>query len=358
MAFEGRFSFFKAYLPTLAKGIGVALVVAPLGAYFISAIETRHLFVHLAVTSPLIATMIYGGYWLEQNSLSIARWPRIGKWFLGILVVFSALNVGMMGLWGNSFAYNFMWGLFAVGIGGAAGLVMGIFEARAIEQALSAERSRIRRQEAEHRSRQLEEFAQIMSHDLRNPLNVAWGRLQLARDEQDSNHLAAVEDALGRMDEIIEDVLMLTWSGQGIDPEDVGDYPLGEIAEESWEHVDTAQARLQVENAPTVQADERRLQRLLENLFRNAVEHGGQDVTVRVGELTGGFFVEDNGPGIPREDRENVFEAGYSSSEEGTGLGLSIVRSIAEAHGWEVSATEGEEGGVRFEFNGYNGKAP
>jgi signal transduction histidine kinase len=71
-----------------------------------------------------------------------------------------------------------------------------------------------------------------------------------------------------------------------------------------------------------------------------------------VGRLDNGFFVEDDGPGIPEEMREKVFEAGYSSEEEGTGLGLSIVGTIAEAHGWTVSVTEGREGGARFELTG------
>jgi signal transduction histidine kinase len=114
---------------------------------------------------------------------------------------------------------------------------------------------------------------------------------------------------------------------------------------------------------------------LLENLFRNAVEHGHPDVTVRVGELDGiagdggfqrvepagrttaetthhGFFVEDDGPGIPPEEREAVIESGYSSGEGGTGLGLTIVRQIAEAHGWRVSLDEATGGGTRFEFTG------
>lgn len=99
-------------------------------------------------------------------------------------------------------------------------------------------------------------------------------------------------------------------------------------------------------------ADRSRLRQLLENLFRNAVEHGGDDVTVTVGELDHGFYVEDDGPGIPEEDREEVFETGYSTSDEGTGLGLCIVKEIIEAHDWEIRVIEGTDGGVRFEITG------
>jgi signal transduction histidine kinase len=93
---------------------------------------------------------------------------------------------------------------------------------------------------------------------------------------------------------------------------------------------------------------------VLENLFRNAIEHGRSDVTIRVGTLSDetGFYVEDDGPGIPSDTRDEVFEQGYSTADDGTGFGLSIVREIAEAHGWEISATDSAEGGARFEIRG------
>lgn len=271
--------------------------------------------------------------------------------------MFLLVNMGIMTIWPSSLVDNLMWGLFALSVGSAGGFAIGFFEARAIEQERLAEQRRVRQEAARRRSKQFEEFAKIVSHDLRNPLNVAWGRLDLAREERDSDHLAVVKDSLGRMNEIIEDVLTLTWGGQGIDAEDLEGVRVGEIAQTSWEQIDAPDARLQVEDNPTVSANVRRLQRLLENLFRNAVEHGGASVTVRVGALSEGFFVEDDGPGIPPKFGERVFEAGYSSGEGGTGLGLSIVKTIAEAHGWDVSVTPGRDDGARFEFTGVLGKS-
>jgi signal transduction histidine kinase len=75
-------------------------------------------------------------------------------------------------------------------------------------------------------------------------------------------------------------------------------------------------------------------------------------VTVTVGDLADGFYVADDGPGIDAEDPSAVFEAGYSTSVDGTGFGLSIVTEIAEAHGWQVGATESDEGGARIEITG------
>ena len=94
---------------------------------------------------------------------------------------------------------------------------------------------------------------------------------------------------------------------------------------------------------------------MVENLVRNAVEHGGDTVTVTVGDLPGGFYVEDDGPGIPEDERRDVFESGYTTSSGGTGFGLAIVSEIADAHGWSVRVTEGSEGGARVEFTGVSG---
>jgi signal transduction histidine kinase len=91
---------------------------------------------------------------------------------------------------------------------------------------------------------------------------------------------------------------------------------------------------------------------LLENLFSNAVEHDDGDVTVTIGDTADGFYVADDGPGIPEERREDVFEAGYSTAEDGTGFGLRIVGQIARAHGWSVRATGSAAGGARFEIGG------
>jgi signal transduction histidine kinase len=75
-------------------------------------------------------------------------------------------------------------------------------------------------------------------------------------------------------------------------------------------------------------------------------------VTVHVGESDGGFYVADDGPGIPEAERERIFEAGYSTADEGTGFGLRIVEQVVDAHGWEVTVTESEQGGARFDVTG------
>ncbi|WP_210408911.1 PAS domain S-box protein [Halorhabdus rudnickae] len=202
--------------------------------------------------------------------------------------------------------------------------------------------------ELERQNERLDEFASVLAHDLRNPLNVATGRVEILRDESENEHLETVSDALDRMDTLIDDVLTLAEGGRTVT--DTTAVELSVIAAESWETVETDRATLQTEGNVTLQADRSRFRQLLENLFRNAIDHVGEDVTVTVGALENGFFVADDGPGIPSEQRGQVFESGYTTAEDGTGFGLAIVREIAQAHDWTVSVTEGDDGGARFEI--------
>jgi signal transduction histidine kinase len=221
---------------------------------------------------------------------------------------------------------------------------------------VSYELERERRAEELTRERnRLKDFASLVSHDLRNPLTVALGRLDIVREHYDGDpgHVDALETALNRMDALIEDLLVLSRSGnQTVAPEPHG---LRTVVEAAWEATGTDAATVHVHDGDaSVYGDPVSFQQLLENLLRNAVEHGGEAVTVEVGLVsTGdGFYVADDGPGIPDEERDRVFESGYTTSDDGTGFGLRIVKEILDAHGWDVAVTESERGGVRIEITG------
>lgn len=196
----------------------------------------------------------------------------------------------------------------------------------------------------------LDEFTGIVSHDLRSPLSVAKGRAELAAAECDSEHLVDVQQALTRMEALIDDSLALARQGKVVGETTVVD--LEAIVSRCWQTPSTAGATLEIEKLPSIQADPDRLPEVFENLFRNAVEHGGDDVTITVGEMETGIYIEDDGPGIAEDNQDAVFEVGYSTSEDGTGFGLNIVKQIVKAHGWEIRITEGTEGGARFEIIG------
>ena len=191
------------------------------------------------------------------------------------------------------------------------------------------------------------------------------------------------------MRRLVDDLLDLARTGHQLD--DLEPVEFADLADTAWGRVWTPEGELVVETDLTVLADPDRLQQLLENIFRNSVEHASVDdssqrgdrplavdhssaadrqtvtgadeskedgdatangVRVRIGSLADGFFIEDDGTGIPPELRERIFERGYSTSEDGTGLGLSIVSHIAGAHGWSICATESTLGGARFEITG------
>ncbi|TKX72349.1 PAS domain S-box protein [Halorubrum sp. GN11_10-6_MGM] len=195
----------------------------------------------------------------------------------------------------------------------------------------------------------LDEFASVISHDLRSPLNVAQGRAALLAGQAESEHLDPLLRALDRIEAIVEDTLTLARQGNTIN--ETEPISLTDLIGKCWATVETHDASIEIVDEITFQGDPDRLRHVFENLFRNAVEHGGLDVTVRVGRHgEQGIYVEDDGPGVPANKREEVLEPGHSSASGGTGFGLTIIKRIVEAHGWELSVTEGTDGGARFEF--------
>lgn len=204
------------------------------------------------------------------------------------------------------------------------------------------------------RNEQLEAFASTLTHDLRNPIQVISGRAQHLKDQwpERADDLETILNATGRMRDLVEDLLTIAENDLPAEEERVC---LGTIVRRAWETVETRRADLVVEDAVEecrFDAASSRLLELFENLFRNAVDHAGEEVTVRVGTLPDGFFVADDGPGIPDGKRERVFEMGYSTTQHGTGLGLNIVAEIVDAHGWDISLADSPSGGARFEITG------
>lgn len=205
----------------------------------------------------------------------------------------------------------------------------------------------------------LDQFAATVSHDLRNPLNVASGYLDLLETdlertcgdhEQFDESITEIRTAHNRMTEIIDDAITIAREGTAvIAPESVD---LETAVEAAWRSIVAPDATVRVQTAGTIAADRDRLVRLLENALRNAVEHGGEDVTVQIGLLTTerGFYIEDDGVGIDPEIGSDVFDQGETTAADGNGLGLAIVRTIADAHGWSIRIADGTAGGARFEF--------
>jgi PAS domain S-box-containing protein len=215
------------------------------------------------------------------------------------------------------------------------------------------------KRQLERQNERLDRFASIVSHDLRNPLNIVDGHLELLESAKpdgadevtiEAEQVDRMQQATERMSAIIDDALTLARQGKAIT--DTATVDLETVVADAWGNVDTAAATLESRVDASIVADRDRLLNVFENLFRNSIEHGGEDVTVTVGLLQDrdGFYVADDGPGIPDDEKESVLEHGYTTSADGTGLGLSIVTDIARAHGWTVEVTDSESGGARFEI--------
>ncbi len=252
---------------------------------------------------------------------------------------------------------------------------------------------RVRRQRRlEQQRERLDEFASVVSHDLRNPMSVAVGNLELAREFDGAaadERLDRAMDALDRMDTLISDLLSLAREGRSV--ETTVEAELRSIVDRAWATVGAPAAAEMVvdEPLPRIECDRDRIQQALENLFRNSIEHGstssrsppddsmehgstgswrktgnvsgaheagsgegadGPAVHVFIGPIDDGFYVADDGPGIHPDERDAVFEPGHTTDEDGTGFGLAIVERIVEAHGWSVSIVESRSGGARFEL--------
>lgn len=194
---------------------------------------------------------------------------------------------------------------------------------------------------------------QTLTHDLRNPLAIAQQYLSLAKETNDSEHFEHVEDALERIEEIIDVRLTLAKAGQSPNKEPTS---LLEIIKRAARNVDTTNVSIKI--GPAIDedvrmvADSSQVCSVFENLFRNAAEHAGDSPTVTIGSLSDetGFYVQDNGNGFDTNEPSKVFESGYTTSPNGTGFGLAIVSEVADAHDWGVAATQSPYGGAKFEF--------
>ncbi|MFW5978200.1 MAG: ATP-binding protein [Halohasta sp.] len=202
----------------------------------------------------------------------------------------------------------------------------------------------------------IKQFTSIVSHELRSPIQTARSGIDLATAQCDSEYLEEVAEAIDRMDELIDTLLDDFEHGEtAVDLEAVD---LTAVVEEAWPEGTTATLSVESE-LPTIEAEHTRLRQLFDNLFRNSIQHGGDEITVRIGRIDSAedsgndstaIYVADDGQGIEPDRHEAVFEYGYSGSPDGTGFGLAIVAEIVDGFNWEIDVTESRDGGARFEL--------
>lgn len=196
----------------------------------------------------------------------------------------------------------------------------------------------------------LEEFADVVAHDLRNPLAGATGSLEIARETNESEFFDRVEQSLERMDDLIDELLDIARGGRQATT--VRPVSLQSLVEEAWSYTDAPEATLSIEGQlGEVRADETRLLQLFGNLFRNSIEHGGDDVTVEVGHLTDevGFYVANDGSEMSEDSLEAVEKLKQGEQASAVGIGLMSVTDVVTEHDWDISVLNTDQG-VRTEI--------
>lgn len=224
--------------------------------------------------------------------------------------------------------------------------IRSLLRIRELSRELEAKNARL-----EQKTEQLEYLMKAAAHDLRNPLTIAKGYLEQI---DDGESVEAVKSALAHIETLIDNLLTVDKIEQDPSTSARESVNLESIVETAWERVRTDEATLQKDSLAEhrIYAVPELLEQLLVNLFRNAIEHVADSVTIRVGSLDfgDGFYVVDDGPGIPAGERNAVFEKEYST-KGGSGFGLSIVTRVVDHHDWELHLTEGDLGGAKFEIS-------
>lgn len=338
--------------PSLISGTGVLLggvLLGEVAVVVLSSAAPPAFYIGSVTALPFILGFVYGGYVLSHSELPPERYGDIGQWWVvgmvGAVLLIFPINATIRPLTAKMAVGTVRW---SVAVGGGVGLVLGTFQARAVQRAVESERARFSKRRVERQRDKLDEFVGTIAHDLQNPLHVAMGRLELAREECDSDHLDGVARAQDQMEWLIENLLVLARDGTTVETERID---LGSVVETCWQAVETGEARLVTETEGEISADPARLRQLFENLFRSAVRDPGRDLTVTVGSIADGFYVVADDPGVP-VDELTVSAGAHTTAESGTGFGLSVVQTIVDAHGWNLAVTESEGGDTRFEVTG------
>ncbi|KUK47753.1 MAG: Multi-sensor signal transduction histidine kinase [Actinobacteria bacterium 66_15] len=205
-----------------------------------------------------------------------------------------------------------------------------------------------------------EEVLSLASHDLRSPLTVVRGYLDILDtpipDAQRQKAVGGARRATERLESLLNDLLYATRADRVLAPQVLRPVDLSALAHSvaASLQIGALQAiKVSAAEPMVVLGDSDRLEQAITNLVGNAIKHGPAEGVISVGVASvdghARVTVSDEGPGIPEEQRESLFDRGVrgSSDAPGSGLGLYIVRVVAEAHNGQAFV-EPDDGGTRF----------
>jgi signal transduction histidine kinase len=211
-------------------------------------------------------------------------------------------------------------------------------------------------------------FASDVSHELRSPLMTLAASIEVMNNQRDDLPIRArsaldlMVGDIDRFQQLVEDLLEISRFDAGVARLELEEVHLAELVMQAVSHSTDADVPVELDAelaGVVVQADKRRIVRVIANLLDNAAKYGGGATSVALRRVEDGvqLAVEDRGTGVPAEDRGVIFErfsrgglAGHRGSSEGVGLGLALVAEHVNLHGgkvWVEDRTDGEPG-ARF----------
>ncbi|AFK21044.1 HAMP domain-containing histidine kinase (plasmid) [Haloferax mediterranei ATCC 33500] len=356
-------------IPQLIIGFGGVLLLSVFGEWVVLGemrldwFRSTDLFGYIITTSPFVFGIIYGGYWLERSGLGPERYARIVKWLLGGLGVYLGINLFIILVFPAEIDLSFFfgWVRFAIAMGAAGGLLIGIIEARAIQRERAAERAIVHAEELEYRSDQLEFFNSILRHDVLNGMTVIRGHAELlVEDLDEDDHHQHAETILRWSDDVVDIVQRVRNVIQTLTRESehqLTNVGLSAIITEEVARVQSAYPEVTFEtdihNEVHVKGDEL-LNEVIGNVLSNAAIHNDPDelcvtVTTEKDEERGTIRtrISDTGQGVPDDRKDAVFRRGETDRTSG-GFGLFFVDAMVGAYGGEVWIEDNAPQGATF----------
>ncbi|MFC6992392.1 ATP-binding protein [Haladaptatus sp. GCM10025707] len=325
--------------------------------------------ISLFTTIPATSGIIVAGYWLDRSDLEPTRYERIAKWTAGGLLVFLGINILII----NAIFLEFFpadrqasllvgWVRFAMSLGAACGLFIGIVEARAIERALDAERATMRAAELEHQTDQLEFFNSILRHDVLNGMTVIRSRAEFLDDDLTDETQRRHADTILRWSDDIVLIIQrvrrildtLTESAEFVPTATDLASVVGDEVDRISATYPTVEFETEVPEGLFVAADDL-LGEVIGNLLTNAVEHNDQEgLTVTTSATAEGdtvtIRIADTGRGVPDDLKTSIFRRGETGRgiHAGTGFGLFFIDSMLSMYGGQIHVEDNDPHGAVF----------
>lgn len=313
----------------------------------------------ILMSLPAAGLLVAGGYWLPRTAVPGRYYPRLLMWTVAGIVVFGGFSV----ITGVTFFPELFWAQvgsirWGVSVGGCSGFLIGFLIARGIERRVAIERAAVRTEEAEERREILEFLNALLRHEVLNKVQVIKGQTNILESELDDGaskqqHTKIIKRHSDDMAGIIRDVQFLLETSD----EDATLEPLDlrPILETELQNTDDRHEMVETElNAPPeipVMANDL-IRRAFSNLLENAVKHNDSapkrvSISVTLGAETVTVEIADNGPGIPEDDIEGLFDP-VVKQKATHGLGLTIVARLIDRYGGDIELAETGSDGTVF----------